>query len=61
MRKKDQLQACRPIPNGCLIPNTPCFMINTGNMAFFHLGYDDMFLLHERYADRVHREDTMFL
>ena len=29
----------------------PGFVINTGNMAFFHLKDDVMFILHQRYAN----------
>ena len=57
LRIKEE-EICRPIGNGCLIPNTPCFVTNTGNVAFFHLKYDVMFLLHERYAKILHGKDT---
>ena len=33
----DDIEGGRDIPNGRAIPTTPPFMINTGNMARFHL------------------------
>ena len=32
---QDKMEGDLAIPNGLIIPNTPAFMTNTDNMAFF--------------------------
>ena len=49
------------IPNGLAIPNTPPFMIDTDNTAFFHLKSDGTLLLHEGYTAILHEEDARSL